>query len=60
MGHASLVGHEGGEVHGPTGVVLREGLGLAAVPLRPLLGQKALGAVAGGLELTVRLGEGRV
>jgi hypothetical protein len=56
VGHAGLVGEEGGEVDRLGGVgVLGEGLDFAAVATRPFLGQEALGAVARRFKLAMRL-----
>ena len=55
VSHAGLVGEEAGQVNGFGGVVLGEGLDLAAITAGALLGQKALGAVAGRFKLSMRL-----
>ena len=55
MGHAGLVGEEACQVDRFGGVILGEGLDLAAIPAGALLGQEALGAVAGRFKLSMRL-----
>ncbi len=55
MGHAGLVGEEGGQVDGLLGVVLGEGLCLSAVALGALLRVEAHGAMARRGKLAVRL-----
>merc|ERR1719362_1722251 len=54
VGHASLVSHEAGQVDLLAGIVLGEGLGLAAVALGPLLGEESLGPMTGSFEFPVR------
>mmetsp|Transcript_26813 Transcript_26813/g.58434 ORF Transcript_26813/g.58434 Transcript_26813/m.58434 type:complete len:397 (+) Transcript_26813:764-1954(+) len=56
VGHASLEGHEGGQMAGLGGVILGEGLHLAARVHGALLGQEAQRAVTGMFELPVRHG----
>jgi hypothetical protein len=53
--HARFVGDEGGEVHRLAGVVLGEGLHLAAMSARTLLGVEAHRAMPGRAELAMRL-----
>ena len=55
MCHACLVAHEGGEVARLGGVILGEGLYLAAVSLASLARQEPKGSVAGRGEFSVRL-----
>ena len=55
VGHAGLVADEGREVARLRGVVLGEGLDLAAVALGALLGVEAHGPMAGSGKLAVRL-----
>merc|ERR1719330_775031 len=54
VGHASLVSHEAGQMDLLAGIVLGEGLGLAAVALGPLLGEESLGPMTGSFEFPVR------
>merc|ERR1719362_2648422 len=54
VGHASLVSHEAGQMNLLAGIVLGEGLGLAAVALGPLLGEESLGPMTGSFEFPVR------
>ena len=53
--HHYLVSEEAGHVYRLGGVILGEGLDLAAITAGALLGQKALGAVAGRFKLSMRL-----
>ena len=55
VGHAGLVGQEGGEVDRLGGVILGPGAHLSSLLLAPLVGQEAHVPVAGGVEFTVRL-----
>ena len=55
VSHTSLVTHKACEVDGLAGVILREALDLAPVPLGPLLGQEALRAMSWRLKFSVRL-----
>ena len=55
VGHAGLEAEEAGQVDGLGGVVLREGLDLAAVTGRALLGVEPHGAVTRRRKLAVRL-----
>lgn len=54
VGHACLVAHEGSEMARLGGVILREGLDLAAVARRALLRQEGEGAMPRGFEFPVR------
>ena len=49
-----LVSHEAGQMDLLAGIVLGEGLGLAAVALGPLLGEESLGPMTGSFEFPVR------
>merc|ERR1719221_640664 len=53
VGHACLVGHEGGQMTRFRRVILGESLDLSEVVLGALPGQESKGAVPGALELTV-------
>lgn len=55
VGHASLVPHEGSEVHRFAGVILRPGAHLAPVLVAALMGQEPQMAMTRGMELTMRL-----
>jgi len=57
MGHTGLVTHEGSQVDGLGGIILREGLGLSAVTGSALARQEAQGTVTWSFELAVRLEE---
>merc|ERR1719367_41976 len=59
VGHAGLVAEEGGQVDGLGGVVLGEGLDLAPVACRTLLGAESHRPMTGRRKLTVRHGECR-
>merc|ERR1719243_269874 len=54
VGHTGLVSHEASQVDLLAGIVLREGLGLAAVALGPFLGEEPLGPMTGSFEFPVR------
>jgi hypothetical protein len=55
VGHARLVADEGGQVDGLAGVVLGEGLYLAAVAARALLRQKSQRTTSGMFKFTMTL-----
>ena len=55
VSHTRLVAHKAGQVDGLARVILGEALDLTPVPLGPLLGQEALGAMSWRLEFSVRL-----
>ena len=55
VGHAGLVAQEGGHVNWLGCIILREGLDFAAMTGSTLARQEAERAVAGSLELAVRL-----